>query len=83
MGKRLGTYVQELRQQKGASIRRLGDQLGLSPSHLSLIERGQREVSISTLYPIVQALDGDFARALCLLALDAGVPEEELPQDSS
>ncbi len=78
MGKQLGLYVQGLRQQRGESIRQLGNEIGLSAAHLSLIERGQREVSIQVLYPLVQALDGDFRRALSLLAMDAGIPEEAL-----
>ncbi len=78
MGKQVGTYLETLRQQRGVSIRQLGGRVGLSPAHLSMVERGQREVSIHTLYPLVQALDGDFMRALSLLALDAGVPEDAL-----
>lgn len=80
MGQRIGTYIHKLRQQNRASIREVSDQVGLSPSHLSLIERGQREVSINTLYPIMQALRGDFNCALRLLVLDAGIPEEILSQ---
>lgn len=76
MGKRVGAYIQELRQQHGLSIRKLGDEAGLSPSYVSLIERGEREVSIQNLYPIVQALGGDFGSAMRLLAIDAGIPEE-------
>lgn len=80
MGKRVGTYIQELRQQHGLSIRQLGSLVGLSHTHLSLLERGQRETSINTLYPLMQALNGDFINALRLLALDAGVPEEDVSQ---
>lgn len=76
MGTQLGMYLQSLRRQQGASIRQLGSQVGLSASHVSLIERGQRQIAIYTLYLLVQALHGDFNHALCLLALDAGVPEE-------
>ncbi len=79
MGKQLGTYIKELRVQRKTSIRELGSRIGLSHSYLSLIENGQREVSIYTLYPLVQALEGDFAYALRLLVTDAGLPEEALP----
>jgi len=81
MGKRVGAYIRELRAHQSISIRGLGGQTGLSPSYLSLVERGRRETSISTLCPIVQALEGDFRHALRLLALDAGVPEEVLDGD--
>ena len=80
MGKQVGAYIRELREQRQASIRRVGNQIGLSPSYLSLVERGRREASISTLYPIVQALGGDMHRALILLARDAGVPAEALAE---
>lgn len=80
MGKRVGSYIQELRHQQGVSIRQLGDQIGLSPAHLSLLERGQREISINALYPLIRALQGDFANAVHLFTLDAGVPEEAWAQ---
>lgn len=76
MGVRLGSYLQTLRQQQRTSIRQLGCQVGLSPSYLSLLERGQRETSLNNLYPLILALKGNFNHALRLLALDAGVPEE-------
>lgn len=82
MGKRVGTYIQELRQEKGTTIRKLAGQVGLSYGHISMIERGEREVSLGTLFPIIQTLEGDFVRAMCLLAIDAGIPEEALPQKS-
>lgn len=76
MGKRVGKYLHELREEQGRSIRQLGAEIGISPSHLSSIESGRRGVSITALYPIVKALDGDFSDALRLLALDAGIPTE-------
>jgi transcriptional regulator with XRE-family HTH domain len=78
MGKLVGNYIQQLRQRQGTSIRKLSSQVDLSPAHLSLLERGQREASIHTLYPLIKALGGNFRLALNLLAQDAGVPEEEL-----
>ncbi len=78
MGKRVGTYIRELRKERGLSLRSLGAQIGISPSHLSLVERGEREVSVSVLYPIVQMLNGDMLHALILLAQDAGVPASAL-----
>ena len=83
MGKRLGTYIQQLRKQRGGSIRQVGHRVGLSPSYLSHIEAGRREASVSVLYRLVQHLEGDFTRALRLLATDAGVPEEALHGESS
>ncbi len=81
MGKLVGKYLQELREAQGVGIRELGAQIGLSPAHLSMVEKGQREVSITVLFPIVQALNGEFVTALRLLVLDAGIPEEAITQD--
>ncbi|MCB0190749.1 MAG: helix-turn-helix transcriptional regulator [Anaerolineae bacterium] len=78
MGKRVGKYLQQLREAQGQSMRQLGTQVGISPSHLCLVETGQREVSITLLFPIIKALDGDFVNALKLLVLDAGVPAEAI-----
>jgi len=78
MGKLVGQYIQQLRRQQGISIRKLGSQVEVSPAHLSLLERGKREASIHTLYPLIKVLGGDFKVALDLLARDAGVPEEVL-----
>lgn len=82
MGKQVGKYIQQLRESRGVGLRQLGDQIGLSASHLSMVEHGQREVSIVILYGITAALDGDFISALRLLAVDAGVPEEAIIDDS-
>lgn len=76
MGKRVGKYLQQLRQNQGVSIRQLGEQVCLSPAHLSMVEKGRREVSIMVLFPIVKALNGNFECALRLLVLDAGIPED-------
>ena len=78
MGKLVGEYIQHLRQQQRISIRKLSSQVELSPAYLSLLERGKREASIHTLYPLITVLEGDFKVALDLLARDAGVPEEVL-----
>lgn len=80
MGKRVGDYLMQLRRQNGLTIRQVCTLVGLSHTHLSMLERGRREASINTLYPLMQALNGDFINALRLLALDAGVPEEDVSQ---
>lgn len=82
MGKQVGNYIQKLREAKGLGLRQLGDQISLSPSHLSMVEKGKREVSITVLYPIIEALDGNFVNALRFLALDAGVPHDVIIHDS-
>ena len=81
MGRRVGKYLQQLREAQGHSIRQLGSQVGISPSHLSSVEKGRREVSITLLFPIVEALHGDFPNALKLLVLDAGIPAEAMTSE--
>ena len=78
MGQRLGTYLRQLREERGFSTHDVARQAGCSPAFLSLIERAKRGVTIEALYPIVRTLNGDMREALKLLALDAGVPKEEL-----
>ena len=78
MGKRVGQYLQKMRAAQGRSIRQLGTQVGVSPAHLSLAENGQREVSITVLFQVIKALHGDFATALRLQVLDAGIPAEAI-----
>jgi transcriptional regulator with XRE-family HTH domain len=81
MHKQVGPYLQNLRQQRGLSIRQLSRQVGFTPSYLSLVERGRRDLSIPALYSLINALNGDFVNALHRLALDAGVPADSLPSD--
>ncbi len=78
MGKEVGLYIQELRTNQGIGLRRLSDQIGLSAAHLSMVEHGRRETSVTVLYDIIRTLNGDFVDALQRLALDAGVPAEVL-----
>jgi transcriptional regulator with XRE-family HTH domain len=80
MATRVGNYIHILRQEQNISMRELARQTGLSPGYLSMIERGHREMPVQTLYSMVEALNGDFVFALRQMAMDAGVPEEELAQ---
>ena len=75
---RLGTYIRGLRQNKGLSTYEAGKIAGCSPTVFSLVERGKRGVSIPMLWRIISTLDGDMNKALKLMAVDAGVPEEAL-----
>ena len=82
MGKLVGQYLQKIRTAQGYSIRHLAAQADISPSHLSLVETGQREISIEALFPIISALNGNFVEALRLLVLDAGIPPEAITLDN-
>jgi transcriptional regulator with XRE-family HTH domain len=52
----MGARIRELRSQEGLTLQTLGERTGLSPSMLSLVERGQTSPSIGTLVVICSAL---------------------------
>ena len=78
MGKHVGQYLHQLRETEGLGLRQLASQIGLSASHLSMVEHGQRETSVVVLYDIVKRLDGDFITALRRMALDIGIPPKAI-----
>lgn len=53
---RVGTTVRSLREQKGLTVTELARAAGLSPAHISEIERGLTAPSIRTLEKLAQAL---------------------------
>jgi len=53
----LATNVRELRKQKGLTQEALGEKCNLHPTFISLVERKQRNVTISTLEIIAYALE--------------------------
>ena len=53
----IGERLRGRRHELGLSLRELADQLGVSPSLISQIERGRANPSVSTLYALVAALD--------------------------
>jgi transcriptional regulator with XRE-family HTH domain len=52
----MGARIRELRSQAGMTLQAMGNLTGLSPSMLSLVERGQTSPSIGTLVVICSAL---------------------------
>ncbi|MGH2967647.1 MAG: helix-turn-helix domain-containing protein, partial [Solirubrobacteraceae bacterium] len=52
----LGHRIRGARERKGLSLRKLAEELGISPSALSQIETGRSRPSVNTLYTIVSAL---------------------------
>jgi len=53
----IGEQLRIRRRERGLSLRNLAERLGVSPSLISQIERGQSNPSVSTLYAIVSELD--------------------------
>jgi mannose-6-phosphate isomerase-like protein (cupin superfamily) len=56
---KLGIMIKKKRSEKGWSLKNLGTETGLSQGYLSLIERGQTSVNITSLKAIANALSQD------------------------
>jgi transcriptional regulator with XRE-family HTH domain len=67
----MGARIHKLRGSKRVTLRKLGQQTGLSPSMLSLVERGKATPSIGSLIVICAALD---VHLTDLLADSSSVP---------
>lgn len=76
MTSHLGDYVRELRHERRLTTRQLGTAAACSASFIARLEVGKRYPNLDTLWRIIEALEGDFGKALFLLCLDAGVPED-------
>jgi transcriptional regulator with XRE-family HTH domain len=69
----IGRRVAALRIQRDVKVSQLARQIGVSPSLISQIERGQSRPSVSTLFALSEALD---------VAVDAFFRDEEPAQDA-
>ena len=67
----ISAQIRKLRGSKGVTLKKLGQQTGLSPSMLSLVERGKASPSIGSLIVICAALD---VHLTDLLAENSTVP---------
>ncbi len=59
--KAVGAWVKTGRKMQGLSQESLGEKTGLSSNYISLIERGQKQVALTTLETISEALEIDLA----------------------
>lgn len=59
--KAVGTWVKTARKRQGLSQETLGEKTGLSSNYISLIEGGQKQVTLTTLETIAKALEIDLA----------------------
>lgn len=50
------TFIREWRKYRGLTLQRLADRLDMTPSHLSMLERGERGYTQETLEAIADAL---------------------------
>ena len=74
----LGQRLRALRKQKGFSQERLGRRAGLSGKFIGEVERGEKSISIDSLYHIATALETPLRDLIDVRADNAGtVPSEE------
>ncbi len=53
------TFIREWRKNRGLTLEQLAERIDLTPSHLSMLERGQRGYAQETLEAIAHALQTD------------------------
>jgi transcriptional regulator with XRE-family HTH domain len=57
VGGALGKTLRERREDSGRSLRAVAEKAGISPTHLSEVERGVKEISLGRLDALAHALD--------------------------
>ena len=83
MAKFRRTFIREWRQHRELTLTQLATLLGLVPSHLSMLERGQRGYTQDTIERLAEALQTDVATLLTRRPGDAagdGSPPAEPDQ---
>lgn len=60
----IGHAIRELRRQRGTTLEGLATSTGLSPSFLSLVERGRSALALTSLFNVARALEVDVADLL-------------------
>ncbi|MCL2493910.1 MAG: helix-turn-helix transcriptional regulator [Clostridiales bacterium] len=73
ISKIVGDHVRAYRKKAGLSQEELADRANLHPTYISLIERGEKNVTLKSIYVISIALD------ISLEALFANIPPEKNP----
>ena len=72
----VGAAIRSRRRQRGLSLRDLSRLTGFSIGFLSLVERGQSSLALTSLYKVAKALESEVAD---FFQPDGGVPEEHPP----
>lgn len=74
----LGKRLRQQRQQRGLTMEQLAEMVGLSKNYISLIERGQKMPSTTTLVKIVNTLHISADVLLCdeVVSVNSAVDEE-------
>ena len=58
------TFIRQWRHHRGLTLEKLAARLDMTPSHLSMLERGQRGYTQDTLEAVASALQSDVASLL-------------------
>ncbi len=58
------TFIREWRKHRGLTLEQLADRIEMTPSHLSMLERGERAYAQETLEALADALQTDVASLL-------------------
>ena len=80
--KDIGELIQDLRTEKGVSLRALSRKAGLSPASLSSIEKGKGNPTLATFHKLLKGLGTDFAQFYDRVVQGADVAREALDADS-
>jgi len=73
----LGQRVRELRKQRGFSQERLGQQSSLSGKFIGEVERGEKSISLDSLYKVAESLAVPLSVLTSVGAKRAGVPSQD------
>jgi XRE family transcriptional regulator, regulator of sulfur utilization len=73
----LGQRLRALRKQRGLSQERLGDRSGLSGKFIGEVERGEKSISIDSLYRVSVALEIPLRELTDVADKPSAVPSEE------
>jgi transcriptional regulator with XRE-family HTH domain len=58
------TFIRQWRHHRGLTLEKLADRMDMTPSHISMLERGERAYSQATLEAVASALQTDVASLL-------------------
>ncbi|HXH81780.1 MAG TPA: helix-turn-helix transcriptional regulator [Candidatus Tectomicrobia bacterium] len=73
----LGQRLRALRKQRGLSQERLGERSGLSGKFIGEVERGEKSISLDSLYRVAAALDVPLRDLTDVRTDKAAVPSED------
>lgn len=67
---RLGEKIKKIRANKNKSQEEFAEEIGISPSYLGQIERGQKKVALKTLDKISKKFDVPIGNLICDMNID-------------